>query len=156
MGGPFWNDEHRTVTRRSQPVHPIGPGSDSTDHEIRARRANTKNSTISDGCPRVTKIRYRTQAPCHSNQPRWARDGRELVYVAADRTLTAVAVRTDTAVQPGAATALFDTHLLDPFSFGLPQYDVAPDGKRFPLLVAKEAAAVPMTVVLNWTAALRK
>jgi len=90
------------------------------------------------------------------NQPRWARDGKELFYVAADRKLTAVAIRTDTAVQPGAATALFDTHLLDPFPYGLPQYDVAPDGKRFLLLVAKEAAAVPMTVVLNWTAALRK
>jgi Tol biopolymer transport system component len=90
------------------------------------------------------------------NQPRWARDGKELFYVAADRKLTAVAIRTDTAVQPGAATALFETHLLDPFPYGLPQYDVAPDGKRFLLLVAKEAAAVPMTVVLNWTAALRK
>ena len=90
------------------------------------------------------------------NQPRWARDGRELFYVSADRKLTAVAITTDTTVQPGAATALFETHLVDPTPYGLPQHDVAPDGRRFLLLAAKETAAVPMTVVLNWTVALRK
>jgi Tol biopolymer transport system component len=90
------------------------------------------------------------------NQPRWARDGKEIFYVAADRKLTAVAIRTDTAVHPGSATPLFETRLADPAPYGLPQYEVAPDGKRFLLVAAKDTAAVPMTVVLNWTAALPK
>lgn len=68
----------------------------------------------------------------------------------------AVPIRADVALQPGEPRALFDTRLVDPAPFGLPQYDVAPDGKRFLLLVARETAAVPITVTVNWPATLKK
>ena len=43
-----------------------------------------------------------------------------------------------------------------PFAF---HYDVAPDGKRFLLLTTPQADATappPITVILNWQAALKK
>ena len=39
---------------------------------------------------------------------------------------------------------------------GAKTYDVAPDGKRFYILGTKESASVPITLVANWTAALKK
>jgi Tol biopolymer transport system component len=90
------------------------------------------------------------------NQPRWRRDMKELFYMAADRRLMAVPVTIGAALQPGPPAVLFETHLLDAQSIGVPQYDVSPDGQRFLLNVAKQTAAVPVTVVLNWPAAMKK
>jgi eukaryotic-like serine/threonine-protein kinase len=90
------------------------------------------------------------------NQPRWRRDMKELFYMAADRRLMAVPIAAGAALQPGPPVALFETHLLDTTLTLLPQYDVSPDGQRFLLNVAKETAAVPVTVVLNWPSSLRR
>jgi hypothetical protein len=60
---------------------------------------------------------------------------------------------TATTFELGAAIPLFDTHVT-----GFFPYDVAADG-RFLLNTAKEDAAAtasPITVVLNWTAGLKK
>ena len=90
------------------------------------------------------------------NQPRWRRDMKELFYMAADRRLMAVPVTAGAALQPGPATVLFETHLLDSPLTAASQYDVAPDGQRFLMAVTKQTAEVPVTVVLNWPSSLKR
>ena len=91
-------------------------------------------------------------------QPRWRRDGKELFYLAPapDRKLMAVEVKAGATFEAGVPRALFETHLpgspLDPV-----QYSVTADGQRFLIdTLAENAASSSVTVVLNWTALLRK
>ena len=97
------------------------------------------------------------------SQPRWRPDGRELFYVAPDARLMAVPIavggtrrrwrgarrcRSSGRGSPAARTF--------PGLMSKPQYAVASDG-RFLMNVAVEGAtAPPITVVLNWDAALKK
>ena len=86
--------------------------------------------------------------------PRWRRDGKELFYIAADRKLMAVAVQADSAVQAGQPQALFEPRI-----FGIPvvPYAVSADGQRFLVNTqTEETNSSPLTVVLNWTAELKK
>ena len=99
------------------------------------------------------------------SQPRWRPDGRELFYVAPDARLMAVpiAVGADAqTLEAGAPKPLFRTRLASGAGGNVSglmskqQYAVASDG-RFLMNVAVEAAtAPPITVVLNWDAALKK
>jgi serine/threonine protein kinase/Tol biopolymer transport system component len=89
-------------------------------------------------------------------QPRWRRDGAELYYIAADRTLMAVEVKTQPMFQSGTPHPLFP---VAQFTMQSPAalYDVTPDGKRFVVISpGREMAGTPATVVLNWEAALKK
>jgi Tol biopolymer transport system component len=91
-------------------------------------------------------------------EPRWRRDGRELYYLAADRTMMAVAVRAGATFEAGKPTPLFKTRASGS-SFGTlsrNQYDVTPDGQRFLILQPVADKPSPITVVVNWTAALRR
>jgi hypothetical protein len=95
--------------------------------------------------------------------PKWRSDGRELFYYAPDDWLQAVPLTGTTALDVGAAVPLFQTHLLNgPSVTGLTlafrqQYDVAPDGQQFLLnLPVEEAVSSPITIVLNWTAGLKR
>jgi len=92
--------------------------------------------------------------------PRWRGDGKELYYYASDGRLMAVPIKGDTAAEIGTAAPLFGPRLLNGpnVSTGFrAQYDVTPDGRRFLLNVPlEEDAPSPITVVLNWTAALKK
>jgi hypothetical protein len=74
--------------------------------------------------------------------------------VAADGKLTAVAVKTGSTLEWGAPQALFQTM----FRGGTyASYAVATDGKRFLMNVPPGAEDItPITVVVNWMAALRK
>ncbi|HYT31056.1 MAG TPA: hypothetical protein VEO37_00560, partial [Thermoanaerobaculia bacterium] len=86
--------------------------------------------------------------------PRWRRDGKELFYIAADRKLMAVEVQTDPTLQADRPRALFETHV-----FGAPviPYTVSADGQRFLFNTpTEEAFSSPITVVVNWTAELKK
>ena len=81
--------------------------------------------------------------------PKWRHDGKELFYAGLDRKLMAVKVKTSsTTVLAGIPEALFEP----PGDF-----DVAADGKRclVTIKVAEELPS-PITVVLNWTASLRR
>jgi hypothetical protein len=89
------------------------------------------------------------------HQPQWRRDGRELFYIAPDKKLMGVAVQTGSAFVPGAATALVETRITawERSNHGV-QYAATADGERF--LVNNAADPIlPMTLVLNWTTALR-
>jgi Tol biopolymer transport system component len=92
------------------------------------------------------------------SQPRFTRDGKELFYVSADRKMMAVQVNTNGAsFQAGAPRALFETHILMKEDRTGNQYAVASDGQRF-LINSTIAATVaaPISVVVNWSAEVKK
>jgi Tol biopolymer transport system component len=89
--------------------------------------------------------------------PRWSPDGRELFYVAADERLMAVPITAaaDGRFEAGPSVPLFRTRMSPQYNTKA-HYSVAPDG-RFLMSVVVEAPQVPpITVVLNWDAALRQ
>jgi len=92
-------------------------------------------------------------------QPRWRRDGKELFYLSPDRKLMALSIAAGSTIEAGTPKSLFDVHLL-PTGTGAPyayyQYDVTRDGQRFLVNTPLSNATVPITVVLNWTAALKR
>jgi hypothetical protein len=88
------------------------------------------------------------------DKPRWRHDGKEMYYIALNGKMMAVPIKsTATTFEPGVAIPLFDTHVT-----GFIPYDVAPDGRFLINTVMEDSAAnsSPITVVLNWTAALKK
>jgi hypothetical protein len=88
--------------------------------------------------------------------PQWRRDGRELFYLTTrpDRRLMAVEVEAGETFTAGTPRVLFDVVL---GRGGERHYTVAPDGQRF-LAVTPLVSdpALPLTVVLNWTARLKE
>ena len=82
--------------------------------------------------------------------PRWRKDGRELFYLAPGGNLMAVAVTTDGSFKASAPKVLFETR---PDVSG---YRAAADGQRFLVSVPVSEASPPLTVVLNWTASLKR
>jgi hypothetical protein len=87
--------------------------------------------------------------------PRWRRDGKELFYISADRKLLAVEVKAGSTFAAGATKPLFDTHVKE-FLPTVSNYAVSRDGRRFLTNDFAETSAPPITVVLNWTADLKK
>jgi eukaryotic-like serine/threonine-protein kinase len=87
------------------------------------------------------------------DKPRWRRDGRELYYIAPDRKMMAVPVKTNPVFEPGVAIPLFETRLV-----GFMPYDVSADG-RFLLNSVSDTAPAPsspVTIVLNWQTELKR
>ena len=86
-------------------------------------------------------------------KPRWRKDGKEIFYHTEDGQLMAAEVlaRNGT-LEVGKLQKLFDG-IVTPRGY---LYDVSADGQRF--LVADEGSATarPLTLLQNWTAALRK
>ena len=83
--------------------------------------------------------------------PRWRADGGELFYLAEDRRLMAVPVRTGAAFGHDAPVPLFDTGLSPRWGTARNHYDVSRDGQRF-LVMAPLAddRSSPFTIVMNW------
>jgi Tol biopolymer transport system component/predicted Ser/Thr protein kinase len=94
-------------------------------------------------------------------QPRWRGDGKELFYLASDGKLMAVEVKTSPRFEAGIPRALFAPRITGGIGMAAPgsRYAVSRDGKRFVMNVlgqAEEPDAAPVTIVLNWTAGLKK
>jgi Tol biopolymer transport system component len=96
-------------------------------------------------------------------EARWRRDGRELFYLGLDGTIMAVEVAPGEAFDAGPPTALFKSGILVHTFEAEYFYDVTADGQRFLVNLsvtspanapAGEAPPVPITVVVNGTAAL--
>jgi Tol biopolymer transport system component len=86
-------------------------------------------------------------------QPRWRRDGKELFYLSAENQMMAVPVTRDTGDQMkfGVPVALFSTNAVPVGGARRQQYVVTDDGSRFLInVVADDASAAPITIVLNW------
>ncbi len=98
-------------------------------------------------------------------QPRWQRDGHELHYVAPDAQLMAVPIRLapDThALEAGAPVALFPTRLATGVNIATAGFQaraqdaVAAGGRVLMNGAGDDAVTSPITVVVNWDAALKK
>ena len=93
--------------------------------------------------------------------PRWRRDGKELFYLSADNKLMAATVNGQgSAFEVAAVRMLFEVHSRLTFYRGYgagSNYDVSPDGQRFLVnaVVSRETTA-PITLIVNWTGALKK
>jgi dipeptidyl aminopeptidase/acylaminoacyl peptidase len=94
------------------------------------------------------------------NQPRWGRDGKELLYVSADGMLMSVDVTLSPVFKAGVPKVLFQSQI---YSGGIPSnisgrafWDIAPDGQRFLINTISADTSATLTVVLNWQAALKK
>jgi eukaryotic-like serine/threonine-protein kinase len=88
-------------------------------------------------------------------QPRWRRDGRELFYLNQDSRIMAVAVEFEPKFDSRNPRPLFKVRGARPFGDLLYDYDVTPDGQRFLFNLLVEGAVSPITVVVNWDAALK-
>jgi serine/threonine protein kinase/Tol biopolymer transport system component len=88
--------------------------------------------------------------------PRWRRDGREMYYLAPDNRLMAALVNGESsAFQVGVVRALFETRPRP--GVNASPYDASADGQRFLVnTLMQEATSAPITLVVNWTAALKK
>ena len=86
-------------------------------------------------------------------QPLWRRDGKELFYVTDDRKLNVVDVRTSPSFQVSTPKFLFEIRANTASTRN--SYVPAADGKRFLVDMILENTSSPITVVLNWTAALK-
>jgi eukaryotic-like serine/threonine-protein kinase len=91
--------------------------------------------------------------------PRWRGDSRELYYLSAEGNMMAVEVRTTAGgIETGIPRKLFATRIAgrDP-ALDTGKYDVTGDGQRFLLLQPdRNASSVPITVVINWLAAINE
>jgi hypothetical protein len=89
--------------------------------------------------------------------PRWRRDGKELFYLSTDRKLMAVPVNGETTFEPGLPKGLFQTRVPALTVYDRNLYAVTKDGQRFLInTVVDEAVSSPVTLVLNWTAGLKR
>src|SRR5438128_1316774 len=89
-------------------------------------------------------------------QPHWRRDGKELFYLSPDKKLMAVEVNGSSGTfEAGIPKALFDLRIIS--TNGFSDYDVTADGQRFLVnTLVEQTARAPVTVVMNWTADLKK
>ena len=89
-----------------------------------------------------------------TNPPVWSRDGKELYFIGLDGKLMAVDVKGGPggSFEAGTPRALFDPHLAGGQFTG---FAVSKDG-RFLVPTVAEQSGSPITVVVNWTAALNK
>ena len=83
---------------------------------------------------------------------RWSHDGHELYYVSADRRLMAVPVRTAPKLEVGSPAPLFALQ-----GQRWTDFAVSADDKRFLAVVPQAfAGEQPLTVIMNWTAEVRR
>jgi hypothetical protein len=90
-------------------------------------------------------------------QPRWRRDGKELLYFSGGGTLMSVEVALGATFKAGVPKALFQAPL---YGGGAnpaqTRWDLTPDRQRFLINTIPAEASSPLTVVLNWQAGLKK
>ena len=87
-------------------------------------------------------------------QPRWRRDGKELLFLSLAGEAMAVDVSTprDGVFQAGTPRKLFQANPVSVFT-GRNSWDVTPDGQRF--LITSVGTPPPITVVVNWASGLQ-
>jgi Tol biopolymer transport system component len=86
-------------------------------------------------------------------RPRWRRDGKEIFYVGDDGRLMATQIKAGATVEASAPKPVFNL----PGPASIEFYDVSGDGRRFLIgSTARAGSRSPITIVLNWTTALKK
>jgi eukaryotic-like serine/threonine-protein kinase len=91
--------------------------------------------------------------------PRWRADSKEIYFLAPDATMMAVAVTASgQTFEAGTPVSLFPTRIVGG-GFPMrtrPQYAVARDGRFLINQTVNEAAATPITLLMNWNPAAKK
>jgi Tol biopolymer transport system component len=88
-------------------------------------------------------------------QPLWRGDGRELFFLTPDGTMMAASINATHGFEAGIAQPLFASGVAS--TVNRRQYAVTRDGKRFLVIVAQQRSSpTPLTVVVNWPAAVRQ
>jgi eukaryotic-like serine/threonine-protein kinase len=87
-------------------------------------------------------------------EPRWRADGGEIYYLSEDRQLMAVPVGASPSF--GIPKPLFQTRVPAGVTGNRTHYVPSRDGQRFLVNMALDAPISPITVVVNWTATLKK
>ena len=85
-------------------------------------------------------------------EPRWRADGKELYYLATDRSVTAVDVKTAGAFEAGTPAALFRVAVRN---IGENTYIVARDGRFLANVVITQQEGTTMTIVTDWMQRLK-
>jgi serine/threonine protein kinase/Tol biopolymer transport system component len=89
--------------------------------------------------------------------PRWRKDGHELFFISEDDTLMAAEVETkQEKFDVKSVHALFHINVAPEATERAGSYDVGADGSRFVVNANSDENPAPMTLVLNWTAELKK
>jgi eukaryotic-like serine/threonine-protein kinase len=86
--------------------------------------------------------------------PLWRADGKELFYLSPARDVVVVEVKPGSGFESTAPRTLFPAGPLFRSTPG--GIDISPDGQRVVAAVAPEEYSSPITLVLNWTAELKK
>ncbi len=87
--------------------------------------------------------------------PQWRNDGKELFFLSLDGTMMSADINTTSNFEAGVPRTLFPTGVA--FTGNRRQYAVAKDGKRFLVIVPEQRTSpAPITVVINWLAALQR
>ena len=93
-------------------------------------------------------------------QPRWRRDGKELLYFSPDGMLMSVDVTLSPVFKAGVPKVLFQSQIyagsVPSNIWGRAFWDISPDGQHFLINTISSDTSATLTVVLNWQAALKK
>ena len=85
---------------------------------------------------------------------RWNPNGKEILFTSHRKFMAAAVRPVGNTLHVEVPHVLFDVHV-DCDSLEVSCFDVAPDGNRF-LIIEPTGAPPPVTLIQNWTAALRK
>jgi Tol biopolymer transport system component len=89
--------------------------------------------------------------------PRWSDDGREIFFLGLDNTLMSAAVTFGrTAVTVTRLRPLLQTHPNIGVEPGAGPYDVTSNGRFLVNTIVEQAAPAPITLIVNWTAGLKR
>ena len=88
--------------------------------------------------------------------PRWRRDGKEIFYLAPDRTIVAVPVaRQGSRLEIGAGRPLFTVRTRPQARLDSYNYDVSADGRRFLVnTFVEQSTSAAINIVINWPSSL--
>jgi Tol biopolymer transport system component len=104
------------------------------------------------------EVRHAVDAACvgrvliGGQTPRWRRDGKELFYLTPDGGVMRVAMTLSPTLDVGSEEQLF----VVTGRAASDVYDVSPDGQRFLINTSATGDPAPITVILNWLAAVRQ
>jgi len=92
------------------------------------------------------------------DQPQWRGDGKELFYLAADRTLMSAAISGTSSLEVGRPESLFQTAVpLTGITDDRNNFSPTQDGQRFVINSLADAEnSQPLILVLNWAAELKR
>ena len=89
-------------------------------------------------------------------QPRWRRDGKELLYFTGEGKLMSVDVTLSGTFKASVPKVLFQAPIFGGGNSPQHRWDMTADGQRFLINIVGGDVSAPLTLVQNWTALLRK